>query len=201
MGVRGSVDIFETYDRFANGKKVREDTWDYVTVPKNATAMREKYDIEFGSDVIPEDSDLIDRLFLAGVDMLISSGFYNTDMGRVLTLSEDDVWDGIKRAPKTVNIGSGNEQVACSRRYGNPRKKPVIQGGPTGAPVSEDIFSPMIQSYVQESLVDTLVSGVLSSTRGHPTMASTPWEIRATMAEVRSVRGAAAMCGRPGLGI
>lgn len=197
-----SLDIFESYNRFYNGKKVREDTWDYVTIPTNALAMKEKYNIEFTDDIIPEDEDLCDRLFLAGVDMLVSTGFYNTDMGRALSITEDEVYEGIKKAPKELVFGSGKDQRVCRKRFGNDDGfKPLIEGGPTGAPVSENIFIPMMRSYAQESTVDLLVSGVLSSVDGIPSTTNTPWEIRATLAEVRYVREASLMANRPGLGI
>ena len=81
------VDIFEAYSRFNTGKRVREDQWDYITVPTNALAMKEKYQISFGDTIIPEDEDLSDRLFHAGLDMLITTGFYNTNLGRVMYLT------------------------------------------------------------------------------------------------------------------
>ena len=201
MAVKKALDIYDTYDRFYKGKRVREDSWDYVVIPTNALAMKEKYNIEFSNDIIPEDGDLCERLFLAGVEMLVTTGFYNTDLGRVLEISEDEIYEGIKHAPKEVKIGSGKDEILCKSRRGNSGVRPIIEGGPTGAPVSEDIFVPMIQSYAQEANVDTLVSGVLNTVKKHSVATNTPWEIRATLTEIRSVREACAMAGRPGLGI
>lgn len=196
-----ALDIYESFDRFASGKKVREDTWDYVTVPTNALTMKEKYDINFDNKIIPEDEDLMDRLFLAGVEMLVCTGFYNTNLGRALTITEEEIIEGLKKAPKKIKMGRGNERVTCKSRRGNARRKPIIQGGPTGAPVSEEIFPNMMQSYAQEAAVDTLVSGILNTVSGRPATTNTPWEIRATLAEIRYVREACSMVGRPGMGI
>ena len=201
MVAKKYLDVYDSYDRFHNGKRVREDSWDYVIVPTNAMAMREKYDINFSDDIIPDDDDLCDRLFQAGVEMLCTTGFYNTDIGRALQISEEEVYEGIRRSPKSIKLGSGKEEVSCVPRRGNPSTPPVIEGGPTGAPVSEDIFVPMMQSYAQEATVDVLVSGVLNTIKKHPSITNTPWEIRATLAEIGFVREAANMAGRPGLGI
>ena len=57
----------------------------------------------------------------------------------------------------------------------------------------------MIESYVQEPVVDTIVSGVLNTVDGHPVTANTPWEIKATMAEIRHVREAMLKSQRPGM--
>ena len=83
MTAKRYIDIYEAYDRFYEGERIREDQWDYSVVPVNASLMKEKYDISFGKDIIPTDPDLCDRLFLAGVDMLLTTGFYNTDLGGV----------------------------------------------------------------------------------------------------------------------
>lgn len=163
--------------------------------------MKEKYKIKFTDDIIPDDDDLCDRLFLAGIDMLVTSGFYNTDMGRVLYPTEDEIYEGIKKSPKELIFGSGKDQCVCRKRFENDSIKPLIEGGPTGAPVSENIFIPMMQSYAQEATVNLLVSGVLSSVNGNPSTTDTPWEIKATLAEIRYVREAALMANRPGIGI
>lgn len=133
--------------------------------------------------------------------MLATTGFYNTDLGRVLSLTEDEIYEGIKRAPKELTLGSGKDQCICRKRLGNADFKPLVEGGPTGAPVSEEIYIPMMRSYAQESTVDLLVSGVLNTVDGYPSTTNTPWEIRATLAEIRYVREAALMANRPGLGI
>jgi len=195
------ITIFEAYDRFLNGKKEREDTWDYVTIPNNATKMKEKYKIEFGKNIIPEDKDEMNRLFLAGVEMLVETGFFNPDLGRVMYVTESEVLEGIKKAPKYLRLGSGRDEVMCQRRRGNAPTKPIIQGGPTGAPVSEEVFVPMMQGYAQESTVDTLVSGVMSTVGGHAPTVNTPWEIKATLAEIRAVREGMTLAERPGMAI
>lgn len=195
------VDIFEAYNRFAVGKKVREDTWDYITVPTNALEMKEKYNISFGKDIVPDDDDLSDRLFHAGMEMLVTTGFYNTNLGRVMYLTEEEIIQGIRKAPRKITLGSGKDQVVCESRQGSQSRPPIIEAGPTGAPVSESVFQAMIQSYVQEPVVDTLVSGVLNTVCGQASTTNTPWEIRATMAEIRYIREACSLCGRPGMGI
>ena len=196
-----ALDVYESFDRFASGRKVREDTWDYVTVPTNALAMKEKYNINFDHKIVPEDDELIDRLFLAGVEMLAITGFYNSNLGRALSVTDEEIFEGLKNAPKKIKMGRGNEKISCKARRGNPKRKPIIQGGPTGAPVSEEIFTAMMQSYAQETAVDTLVSGILNTVSGKPSTTNTPWEIKATLAEIRYVREACSMAGRPGMGI
>jgi len=195
------LDIFETYDRFLVGEKVDELKWDTEIIPQNASMMKERYEIDFGKTIIPEDQDLVDRLFVAGVDMLLTTGFYNIDTGTVLKITEDEIYEGLKRAPKKITLGEGKDSVECVSRRGNAPFKPVIEGGPTGAPISEDIYTHLIEAYAQEPVVDTIVSGVLNSEKGHPSVKNTPWEVRATMAELSYVHNALYQAGRPGLAV
>lgn len=199
MVARRCLDVFETYDRFANGRKIPENVWDYDILPHNAKMMKDRYELDFGKEIIPTDPDLIDRLFLAGVDMLITTGIYNPDTKSALSIDEDEIYEGLKMAPKKLEMGSGKDKCCCKARRGNTIRKPIIQGGPTGAPVSESIFTQMIEAYAQEPMVDTIVSGVLNTVDGHPVQTNTPWEIKATMAEVRYNREATRRAGRPGM--
>jgi methylamine--corrinoid protein Co-methyltransferase len=201
MACARAVNIFETYERSKHGEKVLEADWDYKIIPANLAKMKDKYKIKFGKEMIPEDKDLKNRLFQAGMEMLATTGVYNADLGRVIKVSESEIWDGIKKTPKFLTFGENKDAARFYPRHGNEAVKPVIQGGPTGAPVSEEVFTQVMQSYAQEAVVDTLVNGVMCTIEGHPATTNTPWEIRATMAELRAVREARIRAGRPGMGI
>jgi methylamine--corrinoid protein Co-methyltransferase len=201
MAASRPVDIFETYERSVKGQKVVEKEFDYNILPMNLMNIRQKYNINFGKEIIPEDKELINNLFLAGMEMLVTTGMYNADTGRIIKITEAEVKEGIKKAPKRLIMGEGRDAAYFNARHGNEAVKPIIQGGPTGAPVSEDIFVQVMQSYAQEATVDTLVNGVMATIEGHPAKTNTPWEIRATMAELRAVREARTRAGRPLLGI
>jgi len=201
MATERALNIFDVYDRFVSGKKVPEDEWDYSIIPTNATELKNKYKLNFGDKIIPEDKATMNSLFNAGMEMLVRTGFYNTDLKRVMYVTESEIKEGIKKTPKQLMLGEGRDVARFYPRRGNSSVKPMIQGGPTGAPVSEDIFVQVMQSYAQESVVDTLVNGVMATIEGHPATTNTPYEIRALMAEVRAVREARIRAGRPGLAI
>ncbi|KQM11561.1 hypothetical protein AOA80_07720 [Methanomassiliicoccales archaeon RumEn M1] len=195
------LNVFDAYNRNLKGKKVTEAEWDYQIIPGNAAKLKEKYNIKFGKEIVPEDKDLKERLFQAGLEMLVTTGIYNADLGRVLTISEEEVMEGIKKTPKWLVLGENRDAVRFEPRKGNAPRKPVIQGGPTGAPVSEEVFVQIMQSYAQEAVVDTLVNGVMATIEGNGAATNTPWEIRAMMAELRAVREARIRAGRPYMAI
>ena len=201
MAAERALNIWDVYDRFAKGKKVDEAEWDYSIIPGNATELKEKYKLDFGKKIVPEDKETMNNLFNAGLEMLVKTGFYNSDNKRVMFVTEEEVWEGIKKTPKKLKLGEGRDSAYFSPRRGNSSVKPIIQGGPTGAPVSEDIFIQVMQSYAQEGVVDHIVNGVMATVEGHPATTNTPYEIKATMAELRAVKEARIRAGRPGLGI
>ena len=137
MAARRYVDVFEAYDRFTQGSKVDEKDWDYNIIPNAAALMKSRYELDFGDNIVPEDPDIADRLFLAGVDMLLETGIYNIDLGRVMHIDEDELYEGIKMAPRKLTLGHGKDKCKCKARVGNSKTRPIIQGGPTGAPMSE----------------------------------------------------------------
>lgn len=201
MAAQRALTITDVYDRFVKGKKVKAEDWDYKVIPENLTALKQKYNLSFGKDIIPEDKEVKENLFNAGLEMLVTTGFYCQDLGRVMHVTEEEVWEGIKKTPTKLILGEGKDIARFYPRHGNAPVKPIIQGGPTGSPISEDVFVQVMQSYAQEGVVDTLVNGVMTTIEGHPAKTRTPYEIRATMAELRGTKEARVRAGRPGLGV
>ena len=202
MAATRALTITDVYDRFVKGKKVKVEDWDYKVIPENLTALKEKYNIKIDPNtIIPEDKELINNLFQAGLEMLVTTGYYCQDLGRVMHVTEEEVWEGIKKTPTKLILGEGKDIARFYPRHGNSPVKPIIQGGPTGSPISEDVFVQVMQSYAQEGVVDTLVNGVMTTIEGHPAKTKTPYEIRATMAELRAVKEARVRAARPGMGV
>ena len=202
MAATRALTITDVYDRFVKGKKVKVEDWDYKVIPENLTALKEKYNLKFEPGmIIPEDKDMVNRLFQAGLEMLVTTGYYCQDLGRVMHVTEEEVWEGIKKTPTKLILGEGKDIARFYPRHGNSNVKPIIQGGPTGSPISEDVFVQVMQSYAQEGVVDTIVNGVMTTIEGKPAKTKTPYEIRATMAELRAVKEARVRAARPGMGV
>jgi methylamine--corrinoid protein Co-methyltransferase len=198
---RDSCDVFESYERALAGPKIDEAEWDRKVIPETASKLKEKYKLKFDkSQIIPTDEDMIDRLFQAGLEMLATCGTYCTDTGRVIKYTEDEIMMAMAGAPREVVIGEGRDARRMSgRRYDDPTP-PLCQGGPTGAPVSEDIFIETHEAFAREPLVDCIVDGVFGTIYGHPLASHTPWDIAAAKSESLALREAVRRAGRPGMG-
>jgi len=202
MTYKQRVGVFEAYNRARTGPKVLESDWDNVIIPSTLTRLKEKYDIKMDKKVIiPTDQVLINKLFKAGLEMLVETGIYCFSTGRVIKYTEEEVLTAIKDTPKEFWLGEGKDAVLMKDRKHNDTRPPIIQGGPTGAPVSEEQFLNMHEAYAKEPLVDTIVNGVLQTIHGNDPKPDSPWEIAAVRSEVMQIRLACTRAGRPGMGL
>lgn len=202
MALGKRVTVFDVFDRAKSGPKMDENLWDNKLIPQTASKLKEKYGIKMDKKVIvPTDKGLISNLFKAGLEMLVECGVYCMDTGRVIKYTEEEVLTAIKAAPSRATLGEGKDAVVLECRSYKDTKPPVIQGGPTGAPVSEEMFVAVHQSYAQEPMVDTIVDGVLQTINGHDPVPGSPWEIAAVKSEAILIRAAQLRAGRPGMAL
>jgi len=202
LALSKKVTVFDVFDRAKSGPKVDENEWDYKIIPQTASRLKEKYGIKMDKKVmVPTDRNLIENLFKAGLEMLVECGIYCMDTGRVIKFTEEEILTSVNAAPSRVVLGEGKDAVIMETRSYKDTKPPVIQGGPTGAPVSEEMFVGLHQSYAQEPLVNTIVDGVLQTINGHDPVPGSPWEIAAVKSEAIFIRAAQLRAGRPGMAL
>jgi len=201
MGVKAKAGVFTSYERALTGPEMTETQWDREVIPQTAKKMKEKYNLKFDKkQIIPADGDLLERLYQAGLDMLSTCGTFCTGLDRVIKYTKDEILAAVAGAPDRLVIGEGRDAAIMAPRYGNDPRPPLCQGGPTGAPVSEDIFVQTHEAFAREPLVDCVVDGVLDTIYGHPLVSDTPWDIAAAKVEAMSLRDAVKRAGRPGMG-
>lgn len=202
MAIPQTLTVFEVYERAKNGPKVDEKDWDFKIIPQTASRLKKKYGIKMDKkQIIPTDKGLISNLFQAGLEMLLECGVYCIDTNRVIKYTKDEVLAALEAAPTSVVYGEGKNAVTLACRSYTDKKPPIIQGGPTGAPCSEDQFLAIHQSYAQERQVDTIVDGVLQTIKGYDPVPGSPWEIAAVKSEAIMVRAAQDRAGRSGMGL
>lgn len=202
MALAQKVTVFEAFNRAKTGQRVDENTWDYEIIPKTASRLKEKYGIQMDKKVmVPTDPALMSNLFRAGMEMLVECGVYCMDTGRVIKYTEEEVWASVAAAPGYCTIGEGRDSRRLGPRSYADSNPPLIQGGPTGAPCSEQYFLAIHESYAKEGIVDTIVDGVMQTINGYDPTPNSPWEIAAVKQEAYQVRLAQARAGRPGMGL
>lgn len=197
------VGVLEAYNRAITGPRVPEQEWDYKIIPQAATRLKEKYGIKMDKKaaMIPTDTTLINNLFKAGLDLLVECGVYCMDTGRVVKYTEEEVWTAIKTVPTRLVLGEGRDAVVMEGRRFDDCKPPLIQGGPTGAPVDPVDFVAMHEAYAKEPIINTIVDGVYPTAYGYDARANSPVEVYAVKNEAMQIRLAQARAGRPGMGL
>ncbi len=200
--VARNLTVYDVYERAKKGPKMPENDWDFKMVPQTAKALKKKYNIKMDkTKIIPEDKELINNLFQAGLEMLETCGIYCIDTGRVIKYTRDEILHALNSAPDHFTYGTGAEAHYVTPRAFDSKKAPLIQGGPTGSPCSEELFMQIHQSYAQEPIVDTIVDGVLQTVMGYDPQPGTPYELMAVRSELLQVREAQTRAGRTGMGL
>jgi methylamine--corrinoid protein Co-methyltransferase len=166
-----------------------------------ANKMVEKYNIVYDPEqVVPDDDDLADRLYQAGVDLFLEQGVYCRDTECLMTFTREQVEWALKHAPSSVIYGQGRDvRVMRSRGVEDPGP-PFCNMTPVGTPVAEERFVAMVQSYAQEPLADTFSSAFSQTVHGRPIKSGTPQEVEAAIWNVIKLREAARAAGRPQIG-
>jgi methylamine--corrinoid protein Co-methyltransferase len=181
----------------------------------------DKYDIKFNpQNVIPADDGLADRVYQAALDLFLELGIYCRDTGRLMKFTREEVEWALMHAPTAVTYGQGRDMATMIYRAVEDPKPPFCMMTPVGAPVAEERFVAMVQSYAQEPLAQTFSSAFSQTVHGRPIKSGTPQEVEAaiwnvgrpiksgTPQEVEAaiwnvikLREAARAAGRPQLGI
>jgi len=195
----GFLDILEMS---RTGKTVKKEDWDFEGVVMTTRSLVSKYDIKWDSqEIIPLDDALIDRVFQAALELAETLGVYNVSTSKVIRFSRAEIEEGLQKAPRELVFGEGSDaRVLCARKERDPNPPAVWAGNP-GVPTPEEIFQPMVMSWMKEPIVDLATCGSLVTYKGHPVVSGEPEEVYATRNELTLLRDGLRKLGRPGMGL
>ncbi len=192
----------EILDRAKNGPLVSKQDWDMDHIVLPVRQLVRKYQLTWDElHIIPEDEDLISRLFQAGMELAVSAGVFCASTGRVIKFSQSEIDEGIRRMPLTLQMGEGNDARKLYARKVLDNRAPLIWAGNPGAPTPEELFVPCVMSWMKEPLVDLATCGSLTSVNGRNLETGSPMEIAAARWELKKLREALHNVGRPGMGL
>ena len=184
------------------GERLTKAEWDMDCIVLPVRQLVRKYQLtRDANQIIPQDDNLIDRLFQAGMELAVASGIYCIATGRVIKFSQAEIIDGINRMPQTLVMGLGAESRTLFPRKIMDERPPLIWAGNPGAPTPEALFIPSVTSWMQEPLVDMATCGSLTSVNGLDVETGKPMEIFAARWELKKLREALCQVGRPGMGL
>jgi len=188
--------------RSKTGQLVEKSDWDMDFIVLPVRQLVKKYHLEWDKQrAIPEDNDLIDRLFQAGLELAVSSGIYCINTKRVISFSEEELIEGMRNIPQNLQMGEGKDMCWLYARKVMDERLPLIWAGNPGAPTPEELFMPCVMSWMQEPIVDLATCGSITQVDGRVVETGSPMEIHAARWELRHLRDALHRVGRPGMGL
>ena len=172
-----------------------------MRVYKQAKKLAKKYDIHFRPDeLVTQDDALIERAFQAGFEMLLTTGIFNIDTGKVIRFTKEEILQSIAQQQRSIRLGYGKDAFEIwNRKIADPRL-PVIAGG-CGNQVDEEYRYKLYYGYAKNPWIDYIEPVPPYRYRGILVKAGTPFEIQACLDNIATYRKACLDAGRPGMPI
>lgn len=197
--IRHYLDVVE---RGYSGKSVTKEEWDFDYILMKTRELVEKYDLSWDQDnITPVDDDLVDRIFKAGEELLLSTGVYNLSTNRIIPLSKDEVREALENQPKELVMGEGRDACTLYARDIEDERRPIVWAGNPGVPTPEYLFKATVKSWAQEPVVDLITCGSLVDIDGYQVRTREASELLAVRRELAYLRQVLKEVGRPGMGM
>ncbi|MCL4458942.1 MAG: monomethylamine:corrinoid methyltransferase [Chloroflexi bacterium] len=200
--MRNYTRLLDILDRVENGPIIDETEFDRKLLPAKLKELQRELDIRYDrqSSILLDDA-LADRLFEAGLRLATDVGVLCTSTGRRITFTRQEILDALEFAPQELIIGRGLDRCTVRKRQVEDRVPPGVVGGPIGQTLPEELFLPIMQSYAQEPIVDTIINGTLLTVYNREPKTHSPWEVLVAWHEAELSKTAVNRAGRPGLAI
>jgi methylamine---corrinoid protein Co-methyltransferase len=196
------IHYLDILDRAQKGTHLKKEEWDFDRVAMTTRNLVKQYDLKWQKDqVIPSHPDLIDRVFQAGLDLATAAGIYAVDCGRIIHFSREELEEALHTAPRSLVMGEGKDERILFARGICDKQPPLVWAGNPGVPTPEELFQPMVMSWMKEPIVDLVTCGSLTQVDGYSILTGHPSEIIATRRELQLLRDALRQVGRPGMGM
>lgn len=193
--------LLDVLDRMDNGPVMEEKEFDTL-ISRTVRGLTKKYDLHYNrEDAIITDDDLADRFFQAGLEMAELCGVYCTDTHSRMVFSREEILQALRWAPSELTIGSGLDTAVIRKRVPEECHVPTIVGGGFGAPIPEEYFSAVMESYAKELVIDSIVNCNFFTVHGRVPKTRSPWEVLLAWREYELCKSAAQRAGRPGISI
>lgn len=199
--MRNASRLIEILDRMENGPGIIEKDFDSL-IMKRIPELVNEFEIKFdGENFVNTDDAMADRCYEAGLKLAEEAGVYCVSNNRRMIWSRREILDTIKWAPTSIVIGAGRDAHNEYRRDPEDPRRPTIICGPIGQTIPEDLFLPIMQSYFQEQIADTVITGTIETVYGRECRTKSPWEILSGWHEAELALTAANRAGREGIAI
>ena len=195
------LNFLEIEERSWSGQAVDKESWDLDYVALQIADLVEEYDLSREKDeIVCTDGEKIRRFYEAGRQLVIRSGVYNQNTGRIIALSADEVDRAAALQKQSLTMGSGKDAFPLYARHPEDSRRPGVVAGNPGCPMTEAEFCAAVRSWAQEPTVDMVTCGSIVEVDGHKVRSGAPSEVLAVRRELNHLNRICADVGRPGMG-
>ena len=125
------VNFWEVVRRAENGPKVEGKEVDLRHVSLKIMELQKEHDIHYDPDIlVPSDNGLADSVWQAAMELLLHSGVYYNQTGRVMKFTEEEIKEELGNAPSRITLGEGEDTVTIKNRTVEDSEPPFVFGGP-----------------------------------------------------------------------
>jgi methylamine--corrinoid protein Co-methyltransferase len=189
----------EVMDRAETGPIMSEHEFDLL-VGSLSKKLTKEFRVKMNpEEIVTSDDGLVDAAFEASMQLFLDLGVYCLNTSRVMKFSEAELREALKATPSTVTFGEGKEQASMVPRRVEDRTPPFVASSAVGTPVPSSLYVKVVQSYAQEPILDSISGPSLLELSGRKVRSGTPLEVEAAIYNIRAMKEAAKLAGRPGL--
>lgn len=191
--------LIDVLQRAESGPIMDEADFERKLIGPTTKRLIEEYDINYsGEEYVNCDDELADRVFQAALDLAGEVGIFNQSTSRRILWTRAEIQEELKAAPSVASLGAGDEQFFITARKPDDRKRMSVLGGVVGIPFPEDMYIPLLLSFLKQDIFDSIDGPSLETAYGQPIKAGTGFEVLGAWREAELVLEALEISGQPG---
>ncbi|MBW2634004.1 MAG: monomethylamine:corrinoid methyltransferase [Deltaproteobacteria bacterium] len=196
------LSFYDVFYRFLEGPHISEMDYDLDFDQKLRDTV-EKYGIKYDPDnPIPQDDQLADNVFLAGLEFYEKIGSYCIDTLRTARFTKKEILEAVAEAPSDPVFGKDKDAKKLTARLPESDQPPWFFIGAAGAAVTDEhVLSAIVEGYGHVPYGNSITTPSIISVNGRPIIAKTPLEVLGAIRTVEVSKAALKKAGRAGMPI
>jgi hypothetical protein len=196
------LSFYEVFYKFLEGPHISEMDYD-LSFDQKLRDTVSKYGIKYDPEnPIPQDDQLADNVFEAGLEFYEKIGTYCVDTLRVATFTRKELIEALAEAPDEPVFGKGKDAKKLTARPPESDLPPWFFIGAAGAAVTDErVLSAIVEGYGRVPYGNSITTPSITRINGRPIIAKTPLEILGAIRTVEVSKAALRKAGRAGMPI
>jgi len=193
--------MVDYWTRAERGQILEEKEFDLKIFWKNLKRITREYGITYDDQkLVPqeEDFDLLDRIFAAGRELLLETGVFHLNTGRIIKFEPWEVEETLRLIPDTVILGTGDDRIEVKYRGLKSEVVPPVKGRVLG-PQSAEIIEKVFESFAKEPMIDHFhFQGIIDKVYGVNILPNSPYEMMGEIMRTSCAKNVLKRLGRGG---